>query len=71
MLDISVKDELFIPAPHLYDDSDFQYGVMPAEYRLEQFIETLKQVVIPGFQQFNIPVVEIENWLHKRLNHSK
>ena len=66
MLKISVKDELFVPAPHLYEEGDFQYGVMPVQHRLGQFIETLEAIVLPGFEKIGIDTSKAHSWLQNK-----
>ena len=67
MLDISVRDELFLPVPDNGDDEDsFQYGVMPMGLRLKQFKTTLEQVVLPGFEQFGVETSKARDWLSKK-----
>ncbi len=64
MLEISVNDDLFLPVVESHELEDtFSHGVMPVEQRLEQFETTLKQVIVPGFQEFNIDTHQIEKWL--------
>ena len=67
MLDISVKDELFLPVANLDDyDESFNHGVMPVALRLDQFKETMRQIVLPGFESFGINTSKAENWLRKK-----
>lgn len=61
MLEIAVKDELFVPANA--DDTDaFAYGVLPMALRLEQFECTLNQVVFPGFEKFGVDTRDAKEW---------
>lgn len=63
MLSISVKDELFLPVANVDDSDSFDYGVMPVSLRLNQFKETILQVVLPGFEKFGIETSKARNWL--------
>lgn len=67
MLDISVKDELFLPVVNLgeYEES-FEDGVMPVTLRLDQFIETMKQIVLPGFESFGIDTLKAKKWIQTK-----
>ena len=67
MLDISVKDELFLPALEDSDEETYAYGVMPVSHRLEQFCATLSEVVIPGFEHFGIDASPIVHWRDQKL----
>ena len=67
MLDISVKDELFLPAVSSTNcEKSFNYGVMPVALRLEQFIETMKQIVLPGFERFGIHTSKAKKWIQEK-----
>lgn len=67
MLDISVKDDLFLPVPEDLEDTDsFGYGVMPMALRLNQFKETMDQVVLPGFERFGINTFKARKWINEK-----
>ncbi len=72
MLEISVKDELFLPIlEEKEDEGFFHYGVMPFALRLQQFKDTLNEVVFPGFEKFGIKTSQAKKWLkEKTLPHS-
>ena len=62
MLDVSVRDELFLPALEDSDGDSYAYGVMPVADRLDQFCATLSEVVIPGFEHFGIDASPMKSW---------
>lgn len=67
MLEFSVKDELFLPPPGDPKDTDsFDYGVMPVALRLDQFKETMIQVVFPGFEKFGLNTSKARKWLREK-----
>ncbi len=66
MLEISVKDELFAPRTSIELQNESQslnFGVLPVEDRLIQFTSTLKELVLPGFANFNIKTEKAEEWV--------
>ena len=66
MLDMAVKDELFAPVIDNNPDSINQ-GVLPESLRLDQFKDTLEQVVIPGFEHFGLETGGVKSWLAKKV----
>lgn len=68
MLEISVKDELFVPfVGSKMDENSFTLGVLPVALRLEQFIQTMEAIVIPGLNQFNIDTSNVKSWLKNKV----
>jgi len=70
MVEISVKEELFLPAPEKDDGGTYHYGVMPVSARLAQFQTTLEQVVCAGFEHFGIDASKLREWLSQQLARS-
>ena len=72
MLDISVRDELFLPTQTSDSSEDcLRHGVLPVSQRLEQFEATMGSVVLPGLAQFEIDVAPAKEWLAKKLEGSR
>ncbi|MCB0366957.1 MAG: hypothetical protein H6624_02595 [Bdellovibrionaceae bacterium] len=69
MLEISVKDELFAPIPFEIQDAELvNFGVLPVSMRMDQFAETLTQVVIPGFEHFNVDSQGAKDWYRAKVS---
>ncbi len=67
MLDLSVRDELFLPALSPMVDGSYDFGVMPVAHRLSQFCATLDKVVIPGFAHFGIDTTAMIQWRNQKM----
>jgi len=67
MLDIAIKDEVFLPVVDHEQETLYEYGVMPLHHRLTQLSDTLTQVICPGFEHVGINTSAINAWLSSRL----
>lgn len=67
MLDIAVHDELF-QETHSNNESSFEFGILPEKDRLEQFIDSLENIVEPGFTHFGIDSSPITRWLTRKIS---
>ena len=67
MVNISVRDESFLPVTDDLGEASYEYGVMPENARLEQFNDTLNQVIRPGFEHFGIETSALDEWLSAQL----
>ena len=67
MLDLAVRDELFMPLTDIDEIACYDAGVMPVKDRLIQFELTLETVIIPGFENFGIDTQGISAWLDRQL----
>ena len=66
MLDLAVRDELFLPSLDASNSDTYAYGVMPRQHRLKHFCEALDAVLKPGFEHFGIETSGIDQWLESR-----
>ena len=67
MLDLSVRDELFLPALSPATANTYDFGVMPVAHRLPQFCATLDEVIIPGFAHFGIDTGPMIQWRNQKM----
>lgn len=71
MLEISVRDELFLPALSTDERSNdvlsVDAGVLPSSFRLEQFENTLTSLVLPGFEHLGIKTDSANHWVKNKL----
>ncbi|MEM7646363.1 MAG: hypothetical protein AAF203_05595 [Pseudomonadota bacterium] len=67
MLEMAVKDELFAPVMD-NDPTSMNKGVLPESLRLDQFKDTLEQVVLPGFEHFGLDTKSAKDWLAKKIS---
>ena len=64
MLSGTVGPELFAPA---IDEPDLlRFGVLPGSRKREIFVQTLLDVVFPGFEQFGVDTCAAREWLQVR-----
>ncbi|MEE2786959.1 MAG: hypothetical protein VX589_06435 [Myxococcota bacterium] len=63
MLDVAVRDELFLPMTEMDDAIGYEMGIMPTRYRLEQFELTIQEVLMPGFEHLGIDAHVMSVWL--------
>lgn len=71
MLDTAVRDELFDVSFNEVDDGAALCGILPESYRLNQFVTTLEQVIMPGFSKLGVNASSISSWLSSRLSQSQ
>ncbi len=70
LFEMSVQDELFLPSLEGTRENTIDDGVLPFQYRQDQFVETFESVILPGFEQFNIETSDAKEWLLKKNNQS-
>ena len=67
MLDLSVRDAVFLPLPADASEASFDHGVLPLPLRREHFCNTLDEVIVPGFAHFGIDTSAMTAWRDHKL----
>ena len=67
MLASSVDEELFAKGPDPVDAEAVEHGELPRKDRVELFASALRDVILPGFDMFNIDTRSAREWLERRL----
>ncbi len=68
MFELAINDDLLLPiVNHESETWDLlSKGVLPIEHRRKQFKETFINVIIPGFNKFNIDTSSAEAWFNNK-----
>ena len=67
MLDISVRDAVFLPAAAEDVGESLSLGVLPRSQRRAHFCTTLDEVIVPGFAHFGIDTSAMTAWRDHKL----
>lgn len=67
MLDISVRDAVFLPATTEDAGERLSIGVLPRAQRSAHFCATLDEVIVPGFAHFGIDTTAMTSWRDHKL----
>ena len=67
MLDISVRDAVFLAVREEDSGASLRHGVLPVGQRREQFCRTLDEVVVPGFAHFGVDTSAMTVWRDHKL----
>ena len=67
MLDISVRDAVFLPAATEDAGESRSIGVLPRAQRRAHFCATLDEIIVPGFAHFGIDTTAMTAWRDHKL----
>lgn len=66
MLDLAVRNELFNDNDNEHFENSFEFGILPREDRIEQFCDSLENLVQPGLEHFGIESSTMTYWLKSK-----
>ena len=67
MLDISIRDAVFLPVAVADDAESLSLGVLPRSQRRVHLCTTLDEVIVPGFAHFGIDTSAMTAWRDHKL----